>query len=681
MTPSRCRITYSLLSYFNNTEKEAERSNPQAPGSIRFIGSPMKLENRGADEQRKELEGQLAAVNRKLAARTALLAKGSAPDNAAAIRQSRQDLHVLKPATFTTESDAENELQADGSVLLTGPVPKVDTYTFEAELPAGPFTGMLIETLTHASLPGSGPGRGDAARPNFVVKRMEVTLTAPGAKPEPLRFDSALASFSQSNFPVESLLDEATTAGWAINPQFHQPHWAAFGLDKPRQIAAGTRLTVRLVQDFGSGRVIGCLRVSSISGDVLAVLPAPQVVAETPDEQAALPKGKARRRAAAKAATPVPSDPELAQLQRQKTALDRKIAALQPQTSEVMRELPEPRMSTIFKRGVYTDPGDPVQAGTPAVLNPAPAGPPNRLTLARWLVSKDNPLTARVTVNRWWAELFGHGIVTTVEDFGIKGEPPTHPELLDWLAVDFMEHGWSMKSVLKKIVMSAAYRQSSAVTPGLLARDDRNLLYARGPRVRLDAEAVRDNALRIAGLLSTKQGGPPIRPPQPDGLWTKVGGQNYNYVVSPGEDKYRRGLYVVLKRGSPYPSFVNFDAGARMACVVKRSRSNTPLQALTLLNDPVYVEAAESFARRVVTETPDQDVAARIRHAWRIALSREPSSNEVRVLENLWQAQSSAAASSGTKASGKDGLTASEFKAWTAVATAILNLDETITKG
>src|SRR6185503_5796424 len=200
--------------------------------------------------------------------------------------------------------------------------------------------------------------------------------------------------------------------------------------------------------------------------------------------------------------------------------------------------------------------------------------------------------------------LFGHGLVTTPEDFGLKGELPTHPELLDWLAVEYQASGWSLKSLLRRIVLSRTYQQSAKVTPELLALDDQNLLYARGPRLRLEAEAIRDNALLAAGLLSLRNGGPPIRPYQPEGLWVKVGGQRYDYEVSPGDEQHRRGLFVVLKRAAPYPSFVNFDANNRFACRVRRPRSNTPLQALTLLNDPVYVEAAVAFAKRVLAEKP-----------------------------------------------------------------------------
>jgi hypothetical protein len=275
---------------------------------------------------------------------------------------------------------------------------------------------------------------------------------------------------------------------------------------------------------------------------------------------------------------------------------------------------------------------------------------------------------ARVTVNRWWAEFFGRGIVATPEDFGVKGELPTHPELLDWLAVEFMESGWSMKHVHRLIALSATYRQSSRLTPELLARDDQNRLLARGPRFRLDAEAIRDNALAAAGLLSPKLGGPPVRPYQPPGLWeSKVGGDKVVYEVSRGEDALRRGIYTVWKRSSPYPSFVNFDAGARNACTVKRSRSNTPLQALTLLNDPVYVEAAAALARRVRAELPDADAAARIRHAFQLCLTRVPSPAEEAAVQRLLAAQ---------QAAGRG-----EDAAWQAVAAALLNLDEMITKG
>ncbi|MBI4623958.1 MAG: DUF1553 domain-containing protein, partial [Verrucomicrobia bacterium] len=304
-------------------------------------------------------------------------------------------------------------------------------------------------------------------------------------------------------------------------------------------------------------------------------------------------------------------------------------------------------------------------------------------------VSRDNPLAARVTVNREWAAFFGRGLVGTPEDFGFQGELPAHGKLLDWLAVEFMERGWSMKHVHKLIVMSGTYRQSSRVTPELLARDDQNKLHARGPRFRLDAETIRDNALAAAGLLSLKAGGPPVRPYQPTGLWdNKVGGDRVTYEVSVGEDAWRRGIYTVWKRSSPYPSFVNFDATARTACTIRRSRSNTPLQALTLLNDPVYVEAAMAAAKRVLTERPDATTEERIRHAFRLCLARQPTANEVAALRNLFEQQAAVYAADATAAKavvGKfslpPGTSAGDFAAWHAVATVLMNLDEMITKG
>jgi len=353
--------------------------------------------------------------------------------------------------------------------------------------------------------------------------------------------------------------------------------------------------------------------------------------------------------------------------------LDKELKKVTPDTTLVMIELDKPRMSTIFNRGDYRKPGEKVEAGTPEILHPGLEGPPNRLTLARWLVDKRNPLVARVTVNRWWAELFGRGIVPTVEDFGIKGEPPSHPDLLDWLAVEFMENGWSMKHVLKTIVLSDTYQQSSRVSQELLEKDDQNSLLARGPRFRMDAEMIRDNALAISGLLDLKQFGPSIYPYQPDGIWSKVGGTSYKYEVSPGSEQHRRGIYVILKRGSPYPSFVNFDASARLACTVKRSRTNTPLQALTLLNDPVYVEAAKSLVKRVTTEKKTEPFETQLDYAFQLCTARQPTDTERNALRNLYTDSLSITENS-AKANTE------ESKAWYSVATVLLNLHETITK-
>jgi hypothetical protein len=668
--PFTQRDYYQLFAYFNSTALEADRANPKTPGSIRFIGpyrpigDPAKVAKEVAIEaERERLKTAIAEREKQLPA--------EAPAWEARLAEQSKDVakeNVLEVSDFDSLGGSTHRVLDDQSVLLSGDnLPDNDTYTVTTKTDLTGITGIKLEALTDPSLPGEGPGRGDATRPNFVLNEFAVTAAPANGKgaPVPVKFAKATASFSQKSFDVEELLTEVKgdkRNGWAINPEFHKPHWAVFECADPIGFAGGTTLTFKLAQNFGAGRTIGRLRLSAITGHVGGeAVPADlaALLARTPDKRNAK---QAQRLAAYQAL----HDKTLIDLREQLRLADLKHLAQKPEQTLVMQELSEPRPSAMFNRGVYTNRGDAVQPGTPAILSTVATPQRTRLDLARWLVSKENPLTARVTVNRWWAELFGRGLVGTPEDFGIKGEQPTHPELLDWLACEFMDSGWSMKKTIRTIVMSATYRQSSRVTPELIARDDQNKLLARGPRFRLDAETIRDNALAISGLLSLKQGGAPIRPPQPDGLWEKVGGQKYDYVVSAGEDKYRRGLYVVLKRGAPYPSFVNFDASARMACTVKRSRSNTPLQALTLLNDPVYVEAAQAFAKRIVAEQPTSDTETRLQYAFRLALARAPKTGELATLRTLFETQRSSGG---------------EPAAWYAVATALLNLDETITKG
>ncbi len=689
--PISMREYYGLFSFFNNTALEADRTRPNVPGSIGFIGPEMPLADAPLKARRSEIAEEVAGVDRKMS----VLAASAGPTaewEAELVKSSAVAPveHVLDVAAFESLGGATDEIQPDKSVLISGdPAPDKDTYVVEVRTDLADIRAIKIEALTDDSLPGKGPGRGDENRPNFVLNNFTVTA-APAARPgeaRPVVFTRATASFSQSNFPVANLLEEnGPRGGWAIMPQFHQPHWASLETAQPLGHAGGTVLKFRLEQNFGGGRVIGRLRLSAITGNV-AQEPLPSDVTK-------ILKRPADRRTAAQQQTLLDfrlrGNAEHAALAKERQRLTNELAKVKPTTTLVMQELSEPRMSVEFERGDFRSPGAPVTPFVPAILHPMKAdGPtPTRLDLARWLVSRENPLAARVTVNRWWAEIFGHGLVTTPEDFGIKGELPTHPELLDWLAVEFMDGGWSFKKLLKTIVTSRTYRQASRISPELLARDDRNLLYARGPRFRLDAEGIRDNALAISGLLSLAQGGVPIRPYQPDGLWVKVGGQKYDYQVSPGEAKYRRGLYVVWKRGAPYPSFVNFDANARMACRVKRPRSNTPLQALTLMNDPVYVEAALAFARRILDERPSATAEERIAHAFRIATARDARPEEVAVLSELLASEKSARAADprGTKdfigdAALSKQADAAELAAWYAVAAALLNLDETITKG
>ncbi len=355
----------------------------------------------------------------------------------------------------------------------------------------------------------------------------------------------------------------------------------------------------------------------------------------------------------------------------------------------IMKELPpdEQRETYVHVRGNFRKKGGLVEAGTPAVLHPfRPEWPGNRLGLAQWIVARDNPLTARVTVNRHWQQFFGMGLVRTSEEFGTQGELPSHPDLLDWLAVDFMESGWSLKHLCKTIVMSATYRQSSVITPRSREEDPYNRLLARGPRSRLGAESIRDAALSVSGLLSEKMYGPSVMPYQPEGVWTIVYSSR-KWETSENEDRHRRGLYTYWRRTSPYPSMMAFDAVSREVCTVRRVRTNTPLQALVLLNDPVYVEAAKALGRRVAFADL-QGVEAKAAYGFQLALSRPPGQAELARLVALYEEElkSFRADKEATVAMATDIIGPlwrgdfGEVAAWSTVASALLNLDEFVTK-
>ncbi len=355
-------------------------------------------------------------------------------------------------------------------------------------------------------------------------------------------------------------------------------------------------------------------------------------------------------------------------------------------TVMVMVESETPRPAYVLRRGAYDAHGEEVRPDVPAFLPPLPPDVPrNRLALARWLVSKENPLTARVTVNRLWQMLFGTGLVKTVEDFGAQGEPPIHAELLDWLAVEFMDSGWDIRHILKTIVTSATYRQSSQGSPALLQRDPENRLLARGPRVRLAPEMIRDQALFVSGLLVEKLGGPSVKPYQPAGLWQELSGSK-GYVQDTGEGLYRRTLYSYWKRTVAPPGMITFDSPTRETCVVRESRTNTPLQALALMNDVTYVEAARKLAERLLKDEPSDQ---RLNHAFEIVLARRPSTSETTLFNKALShfssyyrdhPQDAAQYLSAGESPRDTALPAADLAAWTAVSSLLLNLDETITK-
>jgi hypothetical protein len=354
-----------------------------------------------------------------------------------------------------------------------------------------------------------------------------------------------------------------------------------------------------------------------------------------------------------------------------------------------MKELPpeERRKTHVFVRGSFLDPAEEVQPDTPEVFPEFSDDlPRNRLGLAKWLIDRRNPLTARVVANRQWEQLFGNGIVLTSEDFGSQGTLPTHPELLDWLAVEFMDNGWSLKRLTRTMVMSAAYRQAARVSTTKQSIDPENLLISRGPRYRLTAEQIRDQALAISGLLSRKVGGPSVMPPQPEGVWQVVYSDD-RWLASTGEDRYRRGLYTFWRRTSPYPSAMALDAPSREVCTIRRISTNTPIAAFALLNDPVYIEAAQALARLIVSQ--GHDVPSRIAYAFERTLARPPALDERKFLMRLYESEfehyqrdADAAMKMASSELGRPeaGADVAELAAWTVVANVLLNLDETLSK-
>lgn len=505
----------------------------------------------------------------------------------------------------------------------------------------------------------------------------------------PVTFAGAFADHSQPDFSVELVLDpkKKPNFGWAIGPKLAEPHFAAFVLSEPVKSESPLILTVKLIHESTQAQGLGRFRISAtndaaiskrigVPGDVLAIL---DIAAESrvPDQA---------RRLADYFRTIAPSlkgaRDQLAALEKSRPAMPN-VPVLQELAAEQRRK------TTIFVRGNYLTRGDEVQPGFPAALPANSQATADRLGLARWIVDAENPLTARVAVNRFWAQLFGTGLVSTEEDFGAQGELPSHPDLLDWLAVEYQRDQWDTKRLLRSIVSSATYRQSAKVTPEVAAADPNNRWLARGPRFRLEAELVRDQALAISGLLSHKVGGPSVYPYQPEGMWQAAFNGQRNWVESPGEDKFRRGLYTFWRRTTPYPSMATFDAPSREICAVRRIRTNTPLQAFVTLNDPAYVEISQAFARRVITEggaTPE----SRAKFALTLALSRPPEAAEIAEVVKLYEselahfrANAQEATDLATKPIGAlpPGLDAAEAAAWTVVANMLLNLDAVLMRG
>ena len=568
-------------------------------------------------------------------------------------------------------------VQPDASVLTSGDTQKTDIFELKyADVPRG-VTAIRLEALPHDSLPAHGPGFCYYEGPKGDFFLGEFVMNVGG---QPVKFVRASESYAKNNFGKNPASAQAATdgdpqTGWSCADRPGEAHEAVF---VPEQSLSAAEFDLKMIFGRHYPCSLGRFRISVTTDATPAeARPLTDEISRlflVPDAQLTAEQRAQLREQFLLAA------PELAAAAKEIAGL-RKPAA--HQTTLVMRERPanNPRPTFLHNRGEFLQPTERVPVSVIAAVATYPNdAPPSRLGFARWLVSPENPLTARVTVNREWAAFFGHGIVRTLGDFGFQGEAPSHPELLDWLAVDFAREGWSLKRLHKQIVTSATYRQASRVTPELLARDAENRLLARGPRFRLEAEITRDAALRVSGLLSEKMGGPGVRPPQPEGV-TEAAYGNAKWNADTGENRYRRSIYTFQKRTAPFALYNNFDAPTGEACVARRDVSNTPLQALALLNDQVFLEAARALG--VAFAAQGDSVEARVRTLFRRCLTRPPTDDEVKRLAKFFYAQRARFDLGELDAKALVGAETGdvhEAAAWTALARALFNLDETITR-
>ena len=687
--PVSQREFYNLYSYFNSVD---ERGNVDADGNANPV-MPVPTAEQTARKvelatQVGDLQKELATIQQKYQAawETSLLAEISSGNE-------KEYWLTLKPESLKSEQGQTLTIEDDGvTILATGKNPNTDTLLVTLKTGVKNFTAIRLEAVPYEKFTNGGFARSDSG--NFVLTEFRVEAKSSGDEAAAVvKFASAQASFEQGGWPVKNAFDGKPNTGWAVhNPSdMRIPRQAMFVFEKPIAGGAGTELRLELRHDSPHPfHNLSRFRVA------ITTQPAPKLDGSNglPGDLVAALKIEASKRNAAQAK--LVSDefqkrsPEARATQQKIDSARNELGAIDKRIVQtmVMRDLAQPRETFVLIRGTWDQPDKekPCSPETPGCLPPLPEGSPkNRLALARWLVDKGNPLTPRVVANRYWQHFFGQGLVKTTEDFGSQGERPTHPLLLEWLAAEFVSSGWNVKHMLKLIVMSSTYQQSSKLTPELADRDSQNALLARGARFRITSQAIRDQALMLSGLLVEKVGGPPVKPYQPAGIWLDLSLGKISYQRDSGEALYRRSIYTFWRRGSAPTSL--FDVASRQVCKVRVSRTNTPLHSLILFNETGFIEASRNFAERVMMV--ESEPAARLALAFRMATSRPPTPREAVVLSQLltgmqdnFSADSEAASKYLTAGESKAdaNLNPIELAAYTAVTQLILNLDEVVTK-
>ncbi len=679
--PVTQRDYYSMMALFNNVP---ESGVPPGGGQYRIADPWIPA---GTEEERAKLKALEAALSGAREEETKL---AESPETLAAYEAAEKSLTadppvewtVLKPEGLTATGGVRLSVLDDSSIYSTGPLPDKADYVITAPAAAQGITGFRIETVPDRRLPSKGAGRSDSG--NAVLSRLRVKA---GGKE--IKLNAASATYSQNGFSPEAVLDDDPETAWAFWPDTSKPYTLIVQCAEPALLTADTKLEMTF--EFQSGHkqhIMGRFRISATTGRD------PAVRRPLPDDIAAIVKKTERSKdEAAKLRDYVSKNlaPATLAAARDKTkAADKALKDFREGLPRVMvMSDKQPRQTKILDRGDYLTPREDVTAGSPAFLPPMPAGAPkNRLGFAQWLFLPEHPLTARVQVNRLWQYFFGTGLVKTSEDLGVQSEVPVHGPLLDWLAVEFREKGWSKKHVVRLLVTSSTYRQSSRVSRDLLLRDPENRLLARASRIRMPSLVLRDAALAASGLLNLKMGGKPVYPYQPDDVWEALAitkERDFTYPASSGPDLYRRSLYTFWRRTVGPVNM--FDVSTRQACKVRAGVTSTPLHALTTLNDITWTEAARVLAEKAMKSAPDP--SAQITWAFRRVLARGPSASDLALLTRAYEKQH-AIYSADPKAAGEflstgtaprdAALPPAGHAAMSAVCLALFNLDEALTR-
>ncbi len=680
--PISQRDYYRFYAFFNQSQDNGRDRDP-----VLKVPSPDQRAMLDA------LENTLARTKQQLIDRTPNAEAGFGDW----LERQRTGWRSLRPVEWSAKATLTR--LPDDSLLASGADPVQDEYTVTYPLPKGGFAGMRIDAIPDPSLPEGSSGRNFNG--NFVLRKVAAELLRSDGSRHPLAFSEARADFTQGGHDAMTVIRDGDLAGWAIagfEPKNRVLHTLHLKMVAPAAARDGDRLIVRYIhQSRHANHNLGRFRLwVTDDGDLAAAIPPPAPVRRAIDAGEVVETAKTFYVSVA---------PELAEFRDRIAQTERQIKEIDASvpTTLILRDLEKPRLDRVLVRGDFRTPGDPVTPGVPAAFGGfAPRS--NRLGLARWLVHPKNPLTARVQVNRMWEQVFGRGLVATSENFGNQGDPPSHPELLDWLAVDFIESGWNIKRMMRQMVTSRTYRQSARAGGAGLANDPYNILLGRAPRYRVDAEGVRDLALAASGRLTATIGGPSVMPPQPPGVWENsftFYDTKDRWVDEEGPNRYRRGLYTFWRRTAPFPMALTFDLKTRDVCVARRSRTNTPLQALNTLNDPFFLECAGELARGMLDAaqlaSANQKVGgfsaisddAGLTYGFRAATSRRPKETDLAPLRKLLRLSRETFRKDGTAGGKLLDVARSrpradkvpERAAWTVVANAILNLDESLTRG